>query len=101
MYGLHGKIVCQPGKRDELLKLFLDSPSTYDMPGCHAYIVSSDPADPDGIWIYEVWQSAEHHRASLQLEPVQALIAVARPLIAGFADRVELTPLGGKGLTAP
>jgi quinol monooxygenase YgiN len=45
-----------------------------------------------------VWQSAEHHQASLQLASVQATIAAARPLIAGFADRVEFTPLGGKGL---
>lgn len=96
MYGLHGKMKSQPGQRDTLLGTFLDS--LVDMPGCHLYVVSADLSDPDGLWIYEVWETPEHHRASLQLPTVQALIARARPLIAGMSDRVEFTPLGGLGV---
>jgi quinol monooxygenase YgiN len=68
------------------------------MPGCLIYIVNADPTDPDGIWIYEVWESALDHQASLQLPSVQRLIAAARPLIAGMPTRYELEPLFGLGL---
>ena len=96
MYGLHGKISAHAGQRDALLGHFLDNLAP--MPGCHLYIVSVDPNDTDAIWVYEVWDSAEHHQASLQLESVQKMIAAARPLIAGMSDRVEFTPQGGLGL---
>jgi hypothetical protein len=34
-------------------------------------------------------------------DSVQAAIAKARPLIAGFSDSVETTPVGGYGLKTP
>lgn len=95
MYGLFGKMLAHPGKRDELLAILLRG---LEMEGCHVYIVNSDPNDPDGIWVYEVWRSQADHQASLKLESVQVMIAEARPLIAGFGERFEVTPLGGKGL---
>lgn len=69
------------------------------MPGCLSYIIARDPADADGIWITEVWESQEHHRASLSLPSVQAAIAQGRPLIAAFGEHVETEPVGGHGLT--
>lgn len=99
MYGLFGKMSAQPGKRDELLDIMLNSAAGLrDFEGCYLYVISVAPDDPDGIWIFESWRDQEAHQASLQLESVQAVIAVARPLIAGFSHRFELTPLGGKGL---
>ncbi|MBA2244389.1 MAG: antibiotic biosynthesis monooxygenase, partial [Gemmatimonadetes bacterium] len=65
-----------------------------------SYIIAADPADSDALWITEVWESQESHRASLTLPAVQAAIARGRPLIAGMSDRVETLPLGGHGLTA-
>ncbi|MDQ3421426.1 MAG: antibiotic biosynthesis monooxygenase, partial [Acidobacteriota bacterium] len=38
------------------------------------------------------------HQASLGLPAVQAAIAKARPMIAGFGERFITTPLGGVGL---
>ena len=58
------------------------------MPGCLNYVVARDPADADAIWITEVWADAESHKASLALPSVQAAIAKARPLIAGFNSSV-------------
>jgi quinol monooxygenase YgiN len=99
MYGLFGKMTAVQGKRDELLDIMLKSANDLrDYEGCYLYVISVAPDDPDGIWIFESWRDEDAHRGSLQLESVQAVIAVARPLIAGFSDRVELTPLGGKGL---
>ncbi|MET3898596.1 quinol monooxygenase YgiN [Devosia sp. UYZn731] len=96
MYGLIGKMLAAPGKREDLLAILLDNNDT--MPGCLSYIVARDPASEDGIWITEVWTDTVKHQASLQLPHVQAMIAKARPMIAGFGERFETEPLGGIGL---
>lgn len=96
MYGLIGKMTAVPGQRDALAAILLES--TSGMPGCLSYVIATDPADADALWITEVWDSQASHRASLELPAVQAAIAKARPLIAGFSNRVETVPLGGWGL---
>src|SRR5918993_2615092 len=96
MYGLIGKMTAAPGSRDALVAILLDG--TQAMPGCLSYVVAHDPANADAIWITEVWDGPANHKASLQLPAVQAAIAKARPLIAGFSDRVETAPVGGVGL---
>ena len=96
MYGLIGKMTAVPGQRDALAALLLES--TAAMPGCLSYVVATDAADPDALWVTEVWKSRASHQASLALPVVQAAIARGRPLIAGFSHRVETTPLGGVGL---
>lgn len=96
MYGLIGKMLAQPGKRDELIGLLLDG--TGGMPGCFSYVVATDTADADAIWITEVWDGPASHQASLKLPAVQATIAKARPLITGFGERFETNPVGGVGL---
>ncbi|AWC22875.1 Antibiotic biosynthesis monooxygenase [Aminobacter sp. MSH1] len=96
MFGLIGKMRAQPGKRDALLAILLDS--TGSMPGCLSYVVAKDPADPDAIWITEVWDDRENHKASLQLPEVRSAITSAMPLIAGFDSSTEVEPVGGVGL---
>lgn len=99
MYGLHGKFSAIAGKRRALLEILLQAAEAMrSNPDCLIYIVSEDAGDPEGIWVSEVWTSAESHQASLAPEETRALIAEARPLIAGMSDRVELNTLGGKGL---
>jgi quinol monooxygenase YgiN len=95
MYGLIGKIAAVSGGRDELAGILSGMGA---MPGCLSYVVATDPADEDGLWVTEVWESAEAHAASLQLPAVQAAISRGRPLIAGLESRVETTPVGGIGL---
>lgn len=99
MYGLIGKMLAQPGQRDALAEILLES--TGDMPGCLSYVIAHDAADADALWITEVWTDRESHQSSLQLPAVQQAIAQARPLIAGFGERFETTPLGGFGLPLP
>ena len=96
MYGLIGKVKAVPGQRDALIAVLLEGVS--GMPGCRSYVVARDPADADAIWITEVWDSAESHRASLDLPAVQAAIGRGRPLIAAFEQHVETVPVGGHGL---
>ena len=97
MYGLIRKMTAASGQRDTLVSILLES--TQAMPGCLSYVIATDPADADGLWITEVWDSPESHKASLTLPAVQAAITKARPLIAGFSNRVETVPVGGYGLT--
>lgn len=96
MYGLIGKMTAHPGQRDALAAILLEG--THDMPGCRSYVVATDPAEPDALWITEVWDTPASHAASLQLPGVQAAIAKGRPLIAGFGLRVETAVVGGHGV---
>ena len=91
MYGLIGKITAAPGQRDALAAIL--SEATGEMPGCLHYIVMKDAAAADALWITEVWDSAESHRASLQLPAVRDSIARGRPLIAGFETIAQLEGL--------
>jgi quinol monooxygenase YgiN len=96
MYGLIGKMLAVPGQRDALIAILLESVGS--MPGCLSYVVATDPADANAIWITEAWDSSESHQASLKLPAVQHAIARGRPLIAGFGERFITTPVGGVGL---
>lgn len=98
MYGLIGKFTAAEGQRDALIDILLESIDA--MPGCLSYVVARDPADADAIWITEVWDNAESHRASLGLPAVQQAITRARPLIAGMTSIAETAPVGGHGLGA-
>ncbi|MEO6519029.1 MAG: putative quinol monooxygenase [Pseudoxanthomonas sp.] len=98
MYGLIGKMKIVPGQRDALISILIDGVS--GMPGCLSYIVAQDPTDADAIWVTEAWESKESHQASLSLPSVQQAISRGRPLITGFGERFETTPIGGQGLLA-
>jgi quinol monooxygenase YgiN len=98
MYGLIGRMKAVAGQRDALIGLLIGSVS--GMPGCLSYVVAQDPGDADAIWVTEVWDSPESHKASLALPAVQEAIKKARPLIAGFGERYETRPVGGYGLAA-
>jgi quinol monooxygenase YgiN len=96
MYGLISRIHCVPGQRDELISILIEG--TTAMPGCRSYIVAADASDPDALWVTEVWDKPESHRASLALPAVQSAIAKGKALIAGFGERIETSPIGGVGV---
>lgn len=96
MHGLIGSFKAAPGRRDELIALMTDGSA--GMPGCLSYVVAADVADLDTIWVTEVWTDQAAHAASLKLPQVQAVIAKAKPLIAGFGAHVITRPVGGVGL---
>jgi quinol monooxygenase YgiN len=97
-YGLLGKMIAAPGKRDDLINVLLVGVS--EMPGCLSYVVARDVEDEDAIWVSEAWESKEAHEASLSLPSVQDAISKGRPMIASFAEQVETEPVGGHGLVA-
>ncbi len=96
MFGLIGRITATPGQRDALVTILLDG--TDAMPGCLSYIVATDPADADAIWVTEVWDSQASHRASMQIPAVQAAMRAGKPLIGSFDKHIITAPVGGHGL---
>lgn len=94
-YGLIGQMMAQPGKRAELVAIL--SEGTGAMPGNLAYLIGEDSANPDAIWIVELWETKAAHAASLKLPAVQAAIGKGRPLIAGFGTRAEFKPVAKTG----
>lgn len=98
MYGLIGRMDAVPGEREALIAILLEG--TAEMPGCLSYVVARDPEDENAVWITEVWESADDHRASLSLPAVQDAIARGRPRIAGFGQHTVTEPVGGHGLAA-
>lgn len=99
MYGLIGKMRAVSGQRDALLAILLEGIES--MPGCLSYVVAKDPADAEAIWVTEVWDGPDSHRASLALPSVRQAISRAKPLIAGFDSSVVTEPVGGHGLRTP
>lgn len=98
MYGLIGKMIAVPGQRDALVAILLKGID--GMPGCLSYVVAHDAAEPDALWVTEVWASQEHHRASLSLPAVREAITLGKPLIASFGNYTSTRPIGGVGLAS-
>ena len=90
-YGLIGQMIAQPGQRAALIAILSEGTAT--MPGNMGYLIGEDSANPDAIWIVEVWATKDAHAASLQLPAVQEAIRKGRPLIAGFGTRAEFKPV--------
>lgn len=90
----------QPGQGDALAQILLEAARLVSSaPGCHVYLISTDEAHPDGVWVTEAWDSKEAHDESLKDEAVRALIGKAMPLLAGAPAKGQtLTILGGLGV---
>ena len=98
-FGMYGKMMSKAGQRDALVEALLEASRLVSpLPGCELYIVGTIPTEPDAVSVMEIWRSEADHDASLKVDSVRALIAKARPLIAGGGDSVRLVPVGGKGL---
>jgi len=96
MYGLIGKMLAVPGQRDALMAMMLEDVG--ELPGCRSFVVAADVADENALWITEVWDSEESHKASLAIPAVRESIERAMPLIAGFGEQILTRPVGGIGL---
>ena len=73
MFGLISKFHAVPGQSKALAAIMIEGTSS--MPGCLSYVVSADTADPDTLWVTEVWDSPASHKAALSLPAVRQAIA--------------------------
>jgi quinol monooxygenase YgiN len=97
-YGYLGSMKTKSGHRDDVVSILLGGVESLRSAGCDLYIVSVSDADDDTIWVTEVWQSKEHHDASLQLPEAKAAISKAMPMLTGEFTSQEMTVVGGLGL---
>jgi quinol monooxygenase YgiN len=92
-----GTLGTTPGKRDEVVAILTRPNSGLADAGCLLYEVGVSDEQPDTVFVTELWQSAEAHQASLQLESTRAAIAEAMPLLtgemSGFRFNVAGSPL--------
>jgi quinol monooxygenase YgiN len=92
-----GRLGTLRGKRDALVAHLTRRSSVLSDIGCLAYEVGTNDADPDTVFVFELWRDAAAHEASLALQEVRASIAEARPLLSGvfggFQFEVAGSPL--------
>ncbi|HEX3588046.1 MAG TPA: putative quinol monooxygenase [Pseudonocardiaceae bacterium] len=97
-YGYLGSFTTRYGHRDEVVEILCSGADGLRAAGCHLYLVGVSDTDPNVIWVTEVWESREHHDASLQLPETRAAIEKAMPLLTGEFTRQEVMMVGGLGL---
>ena len=89
-----GSLETKPGLRDAVLSILVRPMAGLKEAGCLLYEVGVNDAVPDTVFVCELWESPEAHRASLELESVQAAIAEAMPLLTGEMGGNQFTVLG-------
>jgi quinol monooxygenase YgiN len=82
-FGMVGKLVAQPGRGQELLKLLIAATRELkSVDGCELYVVSQDRDNLETVWVFEAWRDEAAHRASLDMPAVRGVIQCGLPLIA-------------------
>jgi len=98
-YGCYVKFTSRPGQRDALVEHLLRAAAFVEKTaGCELYIINTSPIEPECAWVTEVWRSQEEHDASLIIEGAQEAIKQVLPLLAGSPEKIDVIPVGGKGL---
>ncbi len=91
MIGLITQFIVASDRRDELAGIL--AAASKAMPGCLSYVVATDDAHEDSLWVTEVWTDRASHAASLKLTAVQKAMAAGRPLISGIGARIATHPV--------
>ena len=95
--GRYAKATAKPGAGEALAAAMLKvAEMLRDAPGCELYIINRSPAEPDTVWVTELWSSQDDMDAALQLEGARALMPEVMELAQGF-ERIDVEPLGGVG----
>lgn len=89
----------QPGKRDEVRKAWEKhmAPAISANPGHTAYFYCFDNADPDSIYAFQQYESAEASQAFLKTGSYAAYLKDVEPLLSGPPQVTALTPMWSKG----
>ncbi len=100
--GRYAKAVAKRGKGDELAQKLLEvARALRDAPGCQLYVINRSPADPDVVWVTELWQSQEQLDAALQSPEARERSPEVLELVRdGGFERIDLEPVGGAGYQA-
>lgn len=98
--GRYVRMVAQPGQGGALADTLLKVADVMrDAPGCELYLINASADEDDTVWVTEVWSDAESSDRALSGELGEAGIGDVLALLAGPPELVDLTPLGGAGLS--
>lgn len=97
-YAYQGTMRTRPGRRDEVVAILLNGTDGLRAAGCHLYAVGTSETDLDLVVVSELWESKEHHDASLELPETKAAIATAMPMLTGEFTGTEARIEGGLGV---
>lgn len=89
-----GTIGTLPDKRDELVAHLTARSDLLTTLGCHLYEVGVNDQQPNTVFVMELWESADAHRASLQQQEIQKSIAQARPWLSGELGGFQFAVMG-------
>ena len=99
--GRYVKFTAQPGRGDELARLLLQAAdSLREVAGCELYVINRVAAEPDVVWVTELWldqASVDASLEQLQTDAGRAQVAQVTALLAWPPERIDLEPLGGIG----
>lgn len=92
----------QPGKRDELRKLFEKhlAPRALANEAQEVVVWCTDPQDGDTFYLFEVYASIQALQQNAQAPWFADYVQLAQPLLAGQPDMMMATPAWSKGIKA-
>jgi quinol monooxygenase YgiN len=99
-YGYIGSMKTQPGQCHEVISILLAGIDDLRAAGCDFDVASEADTDEDTIVVMEVWETKQHHEASLELPETKAAIAKAMPMLTGEFTGQELSVVGGVGVSS-
>jgi quinol monooxygenase YgiN len=99
--GRYVKLKAREGQGDVLVEHMLGVAQLLaKAPGCELYVINTSDADTDTVWVAEVWSTQAELDASLSIGSVKASFEQVASLLADLPERIDILPVGGKGLDA-
>ena len=93
-YATIGTMGVKPGQRDAVIDILIRANPALGNIGCLVYEVGGRDDDPDTVYVAEIWESAEAHDKSLELDEVKAAISEAMPLLTGDFGGYDFAVVG-------
>jgi quinol monooxygenase YgiN/mannose-6-phosphate isomerase-like protein (cupin superfamily) len=97
--GRYAKMTAKPGQGEALAdKMLKVAEGLREVAGCDLYVVNRSAAEPETVWVTELWRSQEELDAALQnpdaSEGIQEVLGMVDR---DSFERIDLEPLGGVG----
>ncbi|HEY4898336.1 MAG TPA: antibiotic biosynthesis monooxygenase [Candidatus Nanopelagicaceae bacterium] len=89
-----GKLGVKSGHRDKVVEILVRSKPELGENGCLLYEVGINDEFDDTVFISELWESSEAHKASLQLPSVKLAIQEAMPFLSGEMSGSQFSVVG-------